>query len=334
MSTQQKKGKGRQKQQQKQPQMVVAPVAISQKRVNKGPQIRASKRGSTVVSHREYISTVVGISGGTFTVNNGLDVQLYAMQPMNAPAFNWLLGLAAHFDQYRLLSVRMQYTPLCATTEVGRVALFWDPDSQDLGPSDRAELTSFRGCVDTPPWSPVSMGVPCDQKVRLLEDNPTADTKLLDMGRIGYATYGTTTTNSLGDIFLEYEVELIYTQPMANLNRFAIGTGTVTTSMVGPRYFDVASIAANFVTAAFLTAGVYQVVFITNALTTSHNTPTANNGAVITGFSQTGSATKAMSTYTITVPSSLVQVQMSFVGTMSNFNLWAYRSGRTTSATI
>lgn len=332
MATKQQKGKGRAKQQGV--QTVSAPVAQSQKRVNKGPQIRASKRGTTIVQHREYISTVVGVVGGTFVVNNGLNAQLYAVQPMNAPTFNWLLGLAAHFDQYRLLNVKMSYTPLCATTEVGRVALFWDPDSQDLGPGDRAELTSFRGCVDTPPWSPAVMKVPCDQKVRLLEDNSTVDTKLIDMGRIGYATYGTTTSNSLGDIFLEYEVELIYTQPMANLTRFAFGTNLVTTSITGPRYFDIAGFAAGFITASFVTAGVYSVVFITVNATTSHSVPTTSNGGVITAFSQTGSATKSMSTFTLTVPSSLVQVQLPWAGTMTAFNLWAYRAGRDTLATI
>lgn len=329
MSTSARKSKPRRKQ-----QTVTAPVAVSQKQVNVGPQTRVSKRGMPIIKHREFITTVSGITAGTFTVNGGLGDQLYTVQPMNAPSFNWLLGVAAHFDQYRMLSVKMQYTPLCASTEVGRVALFWDPDSQDSGPSDRMELTSYHGSVDTPPWSPVTMRVPCDQKVRLLEDNPTADSKLLDMGRVGYATYGTTTTNSLGDIFLEYEVELIHTQPMANLTRFGLGTATVLTSIVGPRYFDVSALTGTFTTITFLATGTYQVFHITTGTTTSHSTPIASNGGIVTGFSQTGSATKSMSTYTVTAPSSTVQVQMPFTGSKTNFNIWAFRSGKATASTI
>jgi hypothetical protein len=314
-------------------QIVTAPVAMSIKRANTQPQFRNSSRG-TIVHHREYISAVFGTSTTNFTVNNNLGVGLYSVQPMNPPTFNWLVGIASHFDQYKIQNIRMEYIPLCATTEVGRVALFWDPDSQDSGPVDRTELASFRGCVDTPPWSPVTLNIPCDQKVRFLDDNPTIDFKLVDSGRVGYATYGTTTNNALGDVFIEYDVEFIYTQPMKTLTRFVTGNPTSLLSIDGPRLYDIAGTAANLITAAFFTPGTYQVFVITTGTTTTHNLPTASNGGIVSAFSQVGSATKSMSTYTVVVPNSRVQVQMSWVGSMTFFNIWASRGVALASATI
>lgn len=316
-------------------QTLTAPVARTERRVTVAPQVRTARNGNTVVKHREFVTTIFAQSSLVpFLVNMGLDVGLYAVQPMNPPTFNWLVGLAAHFDEYKFLNMRVTYTPVCGTTLEGRVALFWDPDSQDPGPIDRTDLASYTGSVDTPPWAQVTMTVPCDGKFRLIEDNPTADTKLLDMGRIGFATYATSSTAAAGDLYIEYEVELRRTQPMSNMTRFAVGAAGTLTSIVGPRYFDIVGFAASFITAAFVTPGVYQMFYITTGTTTAHVLPVLSNGGAVTNFSTTNSATKSMSTCTITVPTSTVQCQFIWVGAMTNFNLWGYKSSRVSNATI
>jgi hypothetical protein len=311
---------------------VSAPVVKSQRQVNLSPQITHTKKG-IVVTHREFVSTIIADNVTPFRVNNNLSPNLYRINPMSAPVFNWLVGIAAHYDQYVFRKLALHYVPLCATTEVGRLALFGDPDSEDQGPADRADLSSYQATADGPVWDSASMVYPCDSKIRLCDDNPTGDPKLIDLGRIGYVTYGTTTNNPLGDLYIEYTVELLVTQPVANMVRALAGTGTSFIGSTGPRFFDGAAIAANFVTFSCVATGNYHIHMIFLG-TTTVTTPTTSNGGIVQNFSLTQGVAKSSIMFSLTVPASNVQVQVGFAGAMTAFDFFGYRATRESFATI
>ena len=141
------------------------------------------------VTHRELVTTVTN-TVGAFRVNNNVNTTagFYRVNPTNANLFTWLPTLAANFDSYRFTYLRFVYVPLCATTEVGRVALFWDKDSQDTLPVDRAAVSSYGHSKEGPPWAETTLTVPVDNTLRFTSDTNTTDRKLLDLGQLAYAT--------------------------------------------------------------------------------------------------------------------------------------------------
>ena len=108
---------------------IAAPVAITKRISGQTPRFRQAK-GKVHVTHRELVTTVTN-TVGTFRVNNNLNAPagFYRINPTNANLFTWLPTLASNFDSYRFTYIRFVYIPLCSTTEVGRVVLFWDKDS-------------------------------------------------------------------------------------------------------------------------------------------------------------------------------------------------------------
>nr|UHS72058.1 MAG: putative coat protein [Zeavirus sp.] len=196
------------------PGAVAAPVANTRIIRASRPKFKKSK-GAVTVSHRELIgqfnNTLV------LSVNGGVTGNLYKLNPSNPVVFPWLQGMAASFDQYRFDKVSLQYVPMCATTETGRVAIYFDKDSQDPEPADRVELANMGHLTETAPWCEANLNIPVDNVKRFMNDNSTTDPKLVDLGQFGLATYGGGSTNAIGDLFIHYTITLYEPQPLASL---------------------------------------------------------------------------------------------------------------------
>lgn len=257
---------------------VVAPVAVTKQVRGYKPKFRQSK-GAVHVTHRELVTTVVNTTG-SFRVNNNASsaAGFYRINPSNSNLFSWLPTIGANFDSYRFTTVKFCYVPLCATTEVGRVALVWDKDSQDPLPVDRASISSYHHSVETPPWGEVVLNVPVDKLLRFVTDSNTSDRKLVDFGQFLFATYAGTTTNQIGDIYVEYGIEFVEAQPAGTLTQ--MGDKTVGGGLVGsgPSYLKDADININSTTCniEFFSAGTYLITAVVNGGTI--NTPSFAGG--------------------------------------------------------
>lgn len=208
------------------------------------------------ITHREYISQIRGAPASAFIVNNG-DVTNYRVNPYNAALFSWLPTLAGNFDQYRFVSLRLRYVPVCATLETGRVGLFFDKDSMDADPSDRVELANMAHVAETAPWAEVLLNVPTDGIKRFTNDSSAVDIKLVDLGRIGFATYSGNTNNAYGDLFIEYTVDLFEAQPAAGLAFSIVGNATSVTTTQGPTLASVASLSTTGPQFWIMSPGIY-----------------------------------------------------------------------------
>lgn len=239
-----------------------APVAINS--YVSGNKNRVSSRGGrTIVRHRELVATVVGAGTG-FTLNNGT-LDTYALNPANPGTFPWLSELATSYDTYNLLTACLEYVPLCNTGFVGRVALFYDRDSQDLGPFDRNELSNYAYLVETSPWAPATLTLPDLRGERFMRDLiSTDDARLSDAGRIGWCTYNTGVGDVEGDIFICYEVELINAQPATSAVQFLTEGSSVTTpASFGPLLYRsiVVTLGVDNFWTFRLNTGTYFVTF-------------------------------------------------------------------------
>lgn len=214
---------------------VSAPVAISRRVAAMKPRFTTTK-GKVHLVHRELVASVNNTTGA-LQVNGGSTVNgHYRINPSNARLFTWLPTIASNFDSYKLTRVRFLYVPMCATTETGRISLVWDKDSQDPPPVDRAALSAYSRSNEGAPWCEVGLVIPTDNVVRFVNDTNTNDRKLVDLGQLLFAVYGGGSTNTIGDIYVEYGVEFTEAQPSSNLTQdILMDTGNPATTS-GPEY--------------------------------------------------------------------------------------------------
>lgn len=233
--------------------VVFAPVA--QTKVLGGSIARVGKNRAVPVSHRELLCTISNSTN--FIVNGGVGGNIYRLNPMNTSLFSWLPQLASNFDQYVFQNVWLEYNPLCANTEVGRVALWYDKDSQDPEPADRVELANYKHVAESSPWTPCTLDLPCDSIKRFCQDTNVIDSKLVDAGQVGFAVHSGAGTNPVGEVFIHYTVTLYEPQSSATmLQTIQTGTGAVNS---GPLYSVIDNNGSTFRSLLFRSPGVYFV---------------------------------------------------------------------------
>lgn len=263
------------------PGAAAAPIAISRQIRGSKPKFRSTK-GVVTITHREFLSTVQAVNTGFLRLNNGVSPGYYRINPSNSAVTPWLVNIAANFDMYRFRSVSLRYIPMCATTEVGRVGLFWDKDSQDVGPFDRAELANYAHVAESSVWAETVLNIPCDGQKRFCNDSAVADPKLTELGRIGFVTYGTNTSNFIGDVFIEYTVELHEPQPSSNLVAELLGTGGTFSAARGSNVIEWRSDTSSAsVVSIMFKPGTYLVQCVFDGTTVTGASVTAVGGGAV-----------------------------------------------------
>jgi hypothetical protein len=278
------------------------------------------------VRHRELLATIIG-QGTGFAVNNGMS-DIYPLNPSDPSAFKWLSTIATSYDTYNLLFCKLEYVPLCSTAFVGRVALFYDRDSQDTGPFDRNELSNYASLIETAPWSPATLMLPDLRGERFMKDvSGSDDARVTDAGRIGWATYNTGTNDIDGDLFITYEVELCNAQPASSgisLVKGVVGALTNITQS-GPRLV----LAAVFLQAATSTVtircvtGTFFIGFIgeaTGGSISSTNILISGDASFSGNAFIVSNTTRAASNGIITIRDTKASVQFTIAGgTVTNW---------------
>lgn len=210
-----------------------APVAVSNRvsRVNK-PQFSRGAKG-VLVKHTEFIGSM--ISSG----NSGLyKCTSYTVNPGKMSTFPWLSPMAGNFDKYVLHSLKFNFISSQPTSTAGKVGIGFDFDSTDPLPADRAEFFSLTRHVECAPWDSISLAVPTDGISRFVNSHTVTDSKLIDVGMILVMSDQITATSAnLGDITVEYVVELLDPQQAVYTTMAAYDSSSVswgTALVVGP----------------------------------------------------------------------------------------------------
>lgn len=257
--------------------LVSAPIAKTKIVTIERPQF-GYKRHSILVKHKEYVTSVFGTNAPLRNVTG-------VCNPSNAGSFPWLSTLAFNFDKYRFVRLHYEFVPSCPTTTPGRVAMYFDTDVASTPPTNKAELHSFEGVVDAPSWSSVALRVRCDNVIRFA-DQAQSDPRLVDLGQITIATYGTGSSVDIGDVYVDYEIELIRPVGGKPLATYYVGGNANSVLISGPVYATIAGTTG--ITFTALTTGTFNIT-ITAAgagLVTGTPTPTGSSSvarvAVIT----------------------------------------------------
>jgi hypothetical protein len=186
-----------------------APIARSFTMPSARPQI-SSVAGSTIIRNHEQIATVAGsvsFAASRYRINPGLSL------------FAWLSGRARGYEKYRLRKFRAYYVPAnTGTTTVGEIYVGFDYDPVDAAPSTLAALSAY----ETMLAERVYNGLCVDASVKRMFDGvqhkkircgPVAgDLQLYDAASVIVGTISCADTSDLGQLWVEYEVELISPQ--------------------------------------------------------------------------------------------------------------------------
>ncbi|AAR26609.1 coat protein [Havel River virus] len=266
------------------PGAIAAPISYAYPVRGRKPKFQASK-GSVRITHREYISVIEGNTDGNFVVNNGSGASNdFSINPLNPFVFPWLVSIASNFDQYTFRSLKFEYIPLANTGASGRVALFFDKDSTDPGPDDRSALANYRHLSEISPWAIARLTAPTDNVKRFMADNTTADPKLINLGKVGWVTYASQFAN-LGDLFVEYTVDLYEAQPTAATleSLFRESTNGALTR-VGLPYFTLEVADGTSLVYQARVPGTYLVTVIFNNTTAGFAISISGGGIINSSF--------------------------------------------------
>ncbi len=184
----------------------IAPVARSTiSRTLKARQ-RSTNRGETI-AHRELLGTING--SVAFTIQG-----TYSLNPGLAATFPWLSVQAARWQQYRFNRLRFDFVTRAPTTKLGSLLLAPEYNSATAAPADELSMSAMQGCIESNSWSNVSLAL--DQKSMnvmgsrhfIRTGNVAGDVKTYDSGTLYLATVEQDNADSIGKLWVEYEVEL------------------------------------------------------------------------------------------------------------------------------
>lgn len=249
-----------------------APTAIGTRGINSGPSVVGGPRGSTRVTHSEYIGDLTTTTLGT--------VSAFVINASNPATFPWLSRIAQGYELYRFRRLRIEYCPSCSSSTSGVVVGAFEYDANDPAPVTKQQLSAIDGSVRTNIWSPVVWNFkPFNNWAFCSSPNSApGDLRLSDIARFFIATFGAVTGGVVvGDLMVSYDVEFMkpemapstlseYLQPLSSTLPTLAGTGV---SLAGDKVFTVSSPAPGKLDLTFSVGGQYMIVIGADGTATS-----------------------------------------------------------------
>lgn len=213
-----------------------APVAKSRNVRTNAPAYLNAPGGSVRVRHREFLWDIVG------SVEFAWDE--FAINPGVPETFPWLSAIAARFESYKFHSLRFCYEPAVSTTTPGTVILAVDYDASDIGPETKTVALSYRGAVRAAPWDECAFIAQQDDLHKAKSNYVRSglapsgtDIKMYDVGNLYVATQGQAAATAVGELYVEYDVELMTPQLNADAPTLDLvnlsGVGVATNALFG-----------------------------------------------------------------------------------------------------
>lgn len=180
----------------------VVTVANKPKFTNMGEDIR--------VTHREYITDVSGVTT-PFLVELSLRINAG-----NSSCFPWLSAIARRFESYKFRQLRFCYETETATAATGYVLITIDYDPRDPAPTSKIVAFNYESAIKGAPWQSFahvsSIQNLSKRKTYFVADTGQPEADLYDTGNLYIALGGQATTAKVGEIWVEYVVDLMTPQ--------------------------------------------------------------------------------------------------------------------------
>lgn len=292
-------------------QGIVQSVPLARQRMNTNrPATIKSNGAATRVRHREYIADVNGVVA--------FGTQTFAVNPGLSATFPWLSTLANRYESYKFHKLHFIYETSKSASTDGSVQGLIDFDAADAAPTTKALFMGHANAVRAAVWQEFVFDARArdlkkfavERFVRSAALAANLDIKTYDVGNFFFGAAGCADTSVVGELYVEYDVEL--TTPQLNpavaigatvpLTQFVFQDGTMTTSdLLGtaPQSFGASWCTANQNTLTFTTAGDYLIELslatATAAVTgDTGSTCTVTHYIATTGVPQLGIVTAAV----------------------------------------
>jgi len=136
---------------------------------------------------------------------------------VNSGMFGWLPAIAAKFQRYKFKKLRLRYVPAGGTQASGRVMIAMQYDTYDTPPATTPQMMANMGASDGPVWQERSINLmahgsnqPANGRLCRATTIPAGSTReAYDYGMLIVATDGMTIAQVTGQIYIDFEVELI-----------------------------------------------------------------------------------------------------------------------------
>jgi len=212
-----------------------APAASSRRVMTSpsGPSIIRSSSGCRI-KHREFMTSIVPPTTGVTPYTGTFYCRSWLINPGLSSAFPWLAPIANQYELYRFHSLKFRFVTRSGTSTGGAVRMAFDHDAMDEDPSASDVVMSYAGATSDVVWKdqtlevPVSrlnLGMPNGRYTRM-GIHPLDDLKTYDAGKFILALSGWGGIQELGELHIEYDVELLVPQLRTGSPSGVLKTGT------------------------------------------------------------------------------------------------------------
>jgi hypothetical protein len=219
--------------------------------------------------------------------STGFAVVQYSLNPGLLSTFPWLSQTAENFEAYRFRKLCVEYLSSSPSSIAGAICIAPDYNSADSAPVSFQQLEQYQDAYRDLVWSDGlciinsrAMGMlGPDRYIRLGALAPNLDLKTYDVAVLNVGTTGQSNTNQIGELWVNYDVELFEPTSFNTANATSFGSlynssgaGVVTTSLLGTNPVSSGRIlitaASNVLSLSNLIVGQeYQVAYYLQATT-------------------------------------------------------------------
>jgi hypothetical protein len=179
--------------------------------------------GSIRVKHREFLSDLAGFTA--------FGLRSWVINPGLGSLFSWLSQIAGSFEEYKFHRLCLVYQTFAGTDTKGSVMVAYDYDIADDNPSSKQDLLAFYGAQRCPAWAELCCPLEAKKtanKFLLVRTGAETgyDMHLYDVARLIVAVQGFEDDyESVGELYLDYDVELRVPQKRSDSDESDDGTG-------------------------------------------------------------------------------------------------------------
>lgn len=182
------------------------------------PNIIRKQNGDILISHREYVSDVIGTNGTAFPLPTADGYQSFRINPSNPGLFPWLSNIAPEYEMYKFTKLHIEYEAACSTSVPGVVLIGIDYDPADAPPTSKQQIMSYESSVKTNAWNSVTHSSTQRNLSRQKEyitdffissiPDGRANRRLTDVGNLFVISSQNGTGNGIGELYVSYTVHL------------------------------------------------------------------------------------------------------------------------------
>lgn len=192
----------------KQQSLKVVGAAYSRPIVSISPKEKRSANGTRTLVFKEYVQDILGSVAFSATA--------YPVNPGVPTLFAWLSNQALMYQEYRFKKLRFLFETEKGSSTNGKVLFAFQPDPADSLPVSKQEMLENQFKAGGAPWEPFNLNCNMVSQAlgarRFIRNGTLAsnlDIKTYDVGQLIVAVQGMADASAVGELYAEYEVELI-----------------------------------------------------------------------------------------------------------------------------